>query len=297
MLAAGCQSEQPARARDGKRPARPVAQEPPPAPATERETSEPPDAVAVPDDAEEPAPAESPLPEGLERPDWLATRVLPLRADGFGEIQPTPPELADRRLPPPDLLPPPEGDAFAATLEPVPDDVLARSTWSSECPVDVSDLRYLTVTFWGFDDRPHTGELLVHASVAEDLTTVFGRLYEARFPIEEMRVIARRELDAPPTGDGNNTTAFVCRPTTGGTRWSEHAYGLAADINPFHNPYVKGDLVVPELASAYLDRELERPGMIQAGDPVTEAFAAMGWGWGGAWRSVKDTMHFSHNGR
>ena len=65
--------------------------------------------------------------------------------------------------------------------------------------------------------------------------------------------------------------------------WSEHAYGRAIDINPFHNPYERGDVVLPELASAYLDRGNVRPGMIVAGDAVTQAFAAIGWGWGGEW--------------
>ena len=68
------------------------------------------------------------------------------------------------------------------------------------------------------------------------------------------------------------------------------------DINPFHNPYVKGDLVLPELASAYLDRENVRPGMIIEGDVVTLAFAEIGWGWGGNWKSLKDWMHFSLSG-
>jgi hypothetical protein len=83
---------------------------------------------------------------------------------------------------------------------------------------------------------------------------VFRRLHAARFPLEEVRIITSEELDLPPTGDGNVTSAFVCRPTVGGSRWSEHAYGRAIDINPFHNPYVRGDLVLPELAGAYVDR-------------------------------------------
>ncbi|CAN5842132.1 hypothetical protein BH23ACT1_BH23ACT1_09860 [soil metagenome] len=37
--------------------------------------------------------------------------------------------------------------------------------------------------------------------------------------------------------------------------------------------------------------------MILDGDVVTEAFAAVDWGWGGAWRSNKDYMHFSATGR
>jgi hypothetical protein len=179
----------------------------------------------------------------------------------------------------------------------VPDDVVARSTWSPQCPVSLDELRYLTMTFWGFDDRPHTGEMIVHASVAQDIVEVFRAVYEARFPIEEMRVVAAGELDLPPTGDGNNTTAFVCRTRVEGTSWSRHAYGLAVDVNPFHNPYVRGDLVVPELASAYTDRSWARAGMVLPGDAVTAAFGSIGWGWGGDWRSAKDWMHFSDDGR
>lgn len=231
------------------------------------------------------------------RPEWLGQRVLPEGPDGFGEVRPTPPELADRRLVTPDHLPPPDSAAFTADISAVPDEVAARSTWSPECPVGLHELRYVTVAFWGFDERVHTGELLVHASVAEDVVGVFRRLHQARFPIEEMRITAAEELDAPPTGDGNNTGAFVCRPSTGSSSWSEHARGLAVDINPFHNPYVKGELVVPELASAYVDRTNHRPGMIQPGDEVVAAFADIGWHWGGDWSSAKDWMHFSQSGK
>ena len=69
----------------------------------------------------------------------------------------------------------------------------------------------------------------------------------------------------------------------------------AIDLNPFHNPYVNGDVVLPELASSYLDRDNVRPGMITA--EVVAIFTDIGWGWGGQWRSIKDWMHFSDNGR
>ena len=235
--------------------------------------------------------------QGSPPPDWLSTRVLPVDADGFGEIQPTPPELVDRQLWTTDLLPPPAGDAFESAIVAVPADVVARSTWQPACPVNLEQLRYVTVSFYGFDGRFHTGELLVDADAAEGLVGVFSQLHAARFPIEEMRITRTDELDAPPTGDGNNTGAFVCRPVTGGSAWSEHTYGRAIDINPFHNPYVKDDLVLPELASAYGDRGNLRPGMILPGDAVTQAFAGIGWEWGGAWNSLKDFQHFSANGR
>jgi D-alanyl-D-alanine carboxypeptidase len=231
------------------------------------------------------------------RPDWLGTRVLPAGPDGTVAAQPTPPELDPRRLPTVDTLPPPADGAFHSSVGPVPADVAARSTWQEACPAALDDLRYVTVSFWGFDDRAHTGELLVEAGSADGMAQVFQRLFEARYPVEEMRITSRPELDAPPTGDGNNTSAFVCRPTRGSTHWSQHAYGLAIDVNPFQNPYLNGERVLPELATSYLDRGNVRPGMILAGDPVVAAFAAIGWEWGGAWSSPTDTMHFSRDDR
>jgi len=242
-------------------------------------------------------PATTTTVDPYARPSWMGTRVLPLRADGFGEIQPTPEEFIDRHLETIDLLPPPEEDVFISTAGPIPPDVLARSSWTAECPVTLDQLTYLTMTHHGFDGRVHTGEMIVNAAVAEDIVGVFARLFEAGFPIEQMRVITAEEIDAPPTGDWNDTTSFVCRPAVGSGNWSQHAYGLAIDVNPFHNPYLKGDLVLPELASAYLDREDVRDGMIIEGDEVVAAFDDIGWGWGGRWKTLKDWMHFSSNNR
>ena len=232
----------------------------------------------------------------VDPPAWLGTRVLDVDDAGNAPPVPTPPELQDRRFRTVDLLPPPT-DGFVATIGPVPADVLARSTWHAGCPIAADELAYLTVSFWGFDDLPHTGELVVNAEFADEIAGVFEQLFEARFPIEEMRVVAAEELDAPPTGDGNNTTSFVCRQTTGGTSWSQHAYGLAIDINPFHNPYGRDGRVLPELATAYLDRNDVRPGMVLDDDFAVAAFAAVGWGWGGDFRSLVDYMHFSANNR
>ncbi len=230
-------------------------------------------------------------------PAWLGTRVLPRGPSGYGIATGTPPELVDRRIATVDELPPPADGAFHAAVRPVPAAVAARSTWSARCPVTLAELRYVTVGFRGFDGRAHTGELLVHRDVAADVVTVFRRLFAAGFPIERMRVTTVAERDAPPTGDGNTTGAFNCRPATGSTRWSEHAYGRAIDVDPFQNPYVRGGLVLPELARAYADRGRVLPGVITAGGPVVAAFRAVGWTWGGSWDSPKDYMHFSPTGR
>jgi D-alanyl-D-alanine carboxypeptidase len=249
--------------------------------------------------APRPTPTRTPAPTaaGTVPPPWLGHRVLPKTGSGFGEVRKTPQVLRDRRFTLHDTVPALPGNGFTARVTaPAPGDVIARSSWRPDCPVAAEDLAWLRLAFWGFDDQRHTGELLVHKDVARDVVTVFERLYQAKFPMEELSIVTRDELDAPPTGDGNETTAFACRATRGGTTFSQHAYGLAIDVNSFQNPYVDGDLVLPELASAYLDRDLIRPGMIEENGPVVRAFASVGWEWGGNWETVKDYQHFSQNG-
>ena len=232
-------------------------------------------------------------------PVWIVgAQALPLRPDGFGEVLPTPAPLVNRSLPTADLLPPPASGGFESAIAPIDDAVRERmgSTLADGCPVGVDDLRYLTVSFRGFDGLAHTGELIVNADEAADVVEVFRQLFEAGFPIEEMRIITDADLVAPPTGDGNNTAGFVCRAVRGGTRFSAHAFGLAIDVNPFHNPLARDDLVLPELASAYLDRSNVRPGMLLDGDVAVRAFEAIGWEWGGRWDDPVDTMHFTATG-
>ena len=243
-----------------------------------------------------PAPAPTAASAPLTAPPPTPRPPLPLGPDGTPKVLPTPPELVDRRLPTADELPPPADGQFTSTVALVPPDVLARSTWAPDCPVAATDLRYVTVAFHGFDGHPHTGELLLNVSVAAKVAAAFRDLWDAGFPIERMRVTSIAERDAPATGDGNTTGAFVCRPARGLARWSAHAYGLAVDVDPFQNPYRSGDRVLPELASAYLDRDHVRPGMIRAGDAVVAAFARIGFTWGGTWRSPVDLQHFSATG-
>jgi hypothetical protein len=232
-------------------------------------------------------------------PLWVVgASPLPLRPDGFGQVLPTPTVLRDRRLPTRDLLSPPPDGLFHYTIGGVTPAIRTRmgETWSPSCPVPLSALRYVTVVFRGFDRKVHRGELVVAASAAPKMVRAFRALFAISFPIEEMRLPTTQDLRAAPTGDGNNTAAYVCRAARGQTRFSQHAYGQAIDVNPFNNPQVKRDLVVPELASAYKDRTWRRWGMFLPGGAAVRAFTSQGWGWGGSWTSSKDYMHFSANG-
>ncbi|HSK95436.1 MAG TPA: M15 family metallopeptidase [Euzebyales bacterium] len=190
--------------------------------------------------------------------------------------------------------------AYSSAVTAVPQAMRAAMTgisWHRGCPVPIDKLALLTVTHWDFNAEPRRGHLIVARSAAADLAGVFRRIYTARFQIEHIRPLhtyGGRELASL---NGNNTSAFDCRPVTGGSSWSEHSYGTAVDINPRQNPYIKGALLLPADSRPWVARTPVRRGMISPTGPVTRAFKAIGWGWGGDYRSLKDYQHFSASGR
>ena len=171
-------------------------------------------------------------------------------------------------------------------------------SWRPGCPVDPVDLRRITVDYHALDGGGvRVGALVVHRSVAASLVELFDRLFLARFPLHRVTTVDTYGGDDDLAMAANATTAFNCRTVGGSSQWSEHAYGTAIDINPVQNPYVTATSVLPSAGAAYLDRTTLRPGMVVSGDAVDRAFAAIGWGWGGRWRSAKDYQHFSASGR
>lgn len=171
------------------------------------------------------------------------------------------------------------------------------SSWRTGCPVGPADLRRVRVDYWGYDGAVHRGDLIVHEEVADDVAGAFGELYAARFQIERIHPVQRYGSDDAASMDANNTSAFNCRSVTGGTRWSDHAYGTAIDINPVQNPYVSASgTVLPERGRPWADRGLRVPGMIHRNGVVRTTFLALGWSWGGDWTSPKDYQHLSRDG-
>jgi hypothetical protein len=155
----------------------------------------------------------------------------------------------------------------------------------------------LTVTYWGFDRAPHEGRLIVNAGAVPALTTVFQRLFAIPFPIERMQPIDAYGADDDASVAADNTSAFNCRPPDGGSGWSQHAFGLAVDVNPLRNPYVHGDGSVKLAVSRpWINRSQQAAGTIHTGDAVVQAFASVGWQWGGTWAGARDYQHFSANG-
>jgi hypothetical protein len=176
---------------------------------------------------------------------------------------------------------------FAWSVGPLSAARLGRS-WHRGCPVGPAGLRLLRVRYAGFDGAAHGGELVVAAGVTREVAAIFAELYRMRFPVRQLRTV-----DAYGGSDGasmaaDNTSAFNCRPVTGGTAWSAHAYGRAIDVNPRENPYLSGRTVLPP--GARTDRSRAAPGMVTPA--VVAAFARHGWTWGGTWTAPIDYQHF-----
>ncbi|HSI97329.1 MAG TPA: M15 family metallopeptidase [Gaiellaceae bacterium] len=197
--------------------------------------------------------------------------------------------------------------SYESTIRPLPAPLKASlqpESWRPGCPVPLSDLRLLTVTHWGFDGRVKQGRLVVHKDAAASLGKVFRRLYQLRFPIRHMQLDDMYGPKRARPAGGDVTGSFRCRqsvpsPCVGGSasgRWSNHAYGLAIDINPVENPYVGCGRTRDRASARYIDRSRLRKGMVTPA--VVRAFRSIGWGWGGDWTGrTKDYMHFSVNGR
>ncbi len=193
---------------------------------------------------------------------------------------------------------------FSASVTRIGPRLRARMTYSHRrgCPVRLRDLRYLQLTFVGFRGAARTGELVVHRRHTDAVVGVFRTMYGERFPIRRMRLVDDYRGDDDRSMSANNTSAYNCRRTTSGDRWSEHSYGRAIDVNPVQNPYVNGSFVAPREGRRFagIDRSADAPyvrGAIRSSDVVVDAFARAGWEWGGDWTSSKDYQHFSATGQ
>ena len=203
---------------------------------------------------------------------------------------------------PPALAEPPlePAPAFTAELRPLAADERAAMvgvTWREGCPVGLDQLSMLVFTHWTPNGAVATGRLVVATAHGEGLRSVAQAMWTAGFPLTKAAPAHEWGGDDNRLMAENITSAHNCRAKTGGGSFSEHSWGHAIDVNPRQNPYISGGKVLPPEGARYQDRGLGEGGMITAGDPVVAAFAAIGWGWGGAWTSRKDYQHFSATGR
>ena len=186
---------------------------------------------------------------------------------------------------------------FTGKITPIPEKIkkeMIGTTWKKGCPVELDQLAYLRMSYWGFDNKPHVGELIINKAIAKDTVAVFKELFEIRFPIESMKLRSYYYKKPNDPSKKNNTSAFsFSKDTQSPDKLSLHSYGIAIDFNPFYNPApVANGKVEPEGADKYLNRKLKHKGMIYQGDKVFQIMTKNGWAWGGYFKQGVDPMHF-----
>ena len=187
------------------------------------------------------------------------------------------------------------------TSQAIPDSVWATMqgrTWQDNPYIHRSDLRYLRVSHVDLEGRTHVGELICNRLIADKLLAIFRELYKAHYPIQQMRLPENYDANDERQMRANNTSCFCYRNVSGSKNLSKHARGLAIDINPLYNPYVRyskqdgHQIVEPATAKPYVDRKADYPYKITTDDLCYKLFIKYGFTWGGAWRTMKDYQHF-----
>lgn len=188
---------------------------------------------------------------------------------------------------------------------PISDAVFGRiygNSYKKDCRVLRSSLRYLHLLHYTGDGRIKLGEMICHKDIADDLTDIFRKLFEAKYPIENMQLIDNYGADDIRSMEYNNTTCFNYRTVAGSKKLSNHSLGKAVDINPLYNPYVKRRKdgtykVSPEKGRQYADRTKTFKYKIDRNDLAYRLFKQHGFRWGGDYRSLKDYQHFEKEDR
>ena len=184
------------------------------------------------------------------------------------------------------------------TASPIPDSIFARmqgKSYKEGCPVSRKDLRYLRLSHRDAEGKTRVGEMVCNKAIAKDIIDIFRELWKAGYRIERMELIDRYDGDDKRSMEANNTSCFNYRTIAGSTTISKHGRGMAIDINPLYNPYVKGNKVEPKEGRKWAFRRAQRkdiPYKIDRSDLCYKLVQKHGFRWGGNWRYSKDYQQF-----
>ena len=178
----------------------------------------------------------------------------------------------------------------------IPPKVEARmrgKSYPENATIELAELRYLQLAYYGFDGMPHMGEMVCNAAIAQDLLEIFRELYRAEYPIRSIRLVDDFDGSDEDSMRADNTSCFNYRTVSGQKKLSRHAMGMAVDVNPLENPYIDTrGAVHPEEGAPYVDRTQDFPYKIDREDLCYRLFREHGFSWGGAWTRSKDYQHF-----
>ena len=157
---------------------------------------------------------------------------------------------------------------------------------------DHTKLSLLTVTYINYEDEAKIGNIIIHKDLAAETLEIFETLYNEKFPIYQIKLLTDFNNNDLVSMENNNTYAYANRLIEGSAmKLSNHAKGIAIDINPMQNPYLYKNLVYPAGSDIYLTRNKDIKGIITKESLIYKTFTAHGWTWGGDF-TYPDYHHF-----
>lgn len=184
--------------------------------------------------------------------------------------------------------------------DPGPDTVITPTTWPEVtttytlgCPVAPKDLRTIRINHWDMDGQVQRGEIIVRKDLADRVAGAFEDVYEAGFPVAQMRNPNEWNASDEAMMRDNNTSAFNCRRVVGNpTNLSPHSYGKAVDFNPVQNPYRDPTGKWWPSSTYSVNRPASVPGLHTDSSASVQAFRGRGFSWFKGW----DWHHFEYRG-
>ena len=116
------------------------------------------------------------------------------------------------------------GEKHFFSISTIPDDIfrlMQGKTYKKNCTVARSELRYIRCLHVDKDGRNIVGEMVVNKAIATDVLDILKKLYEAKYPIERMRLIDYWDADDERAMRANNSSSF-------NFRFISHPYGIEA---------------------------------------------------------------------
>lgn len=151
-----------------------------------------------------------------------------------------------------------------------------ESIEGSNAPQSVIDqLQLIDVTYISTDEKLHQGQILTNKRLAKDIKEIFKFMLDQEFVIERaIPIVAYNWSDSLSMVD-NNSYSFCYRNIS----YSNHAKGLAIDINPRFNPLRWKTRDLPnEPLGAVLNTMVN--GTLHPDHPVVKEFRNRDFRWG-----------------
>lgn len=189
-------------------------------------------------------------------------------------------------------------------------DRINNKSYITNDDISLKDLSYIKFLHYDFNNNVKVGELIVNKIILDRIINILRELFNNKYQINSFILVDnyfdnenvdRYSIDLKSI-KYDNSYSFFYRKIYKTNKLSNHAYGLAIDINPKENPYLpfvdgKSDFSnLTEEDIYYLNnRDKNIPHVITHDDLLYKLFIANGFSWGGDWIDTKDYQHFEVN--